>query len=56
METPKLVEHNGRKYRVKPSAFGGYSVVEVLPSGLARPVRNVAERAAVIAKATGSAA
>jgi hypothetical protein len=53
---PFEVKHAGRDYRVKPSEFGGYSVVEVLTSGLARPVRNVKERNAVIAKATGSAA
>lgn len=46
---------SGRTYRVGPSAFGGYSVVEVLASGLARPVRNLQERDAAIARATGSA-
>lgn len=45
---------NGRTYRVAPSAFGGYSVVEVLTSGTARPVRNLKERDAAIAKATGA--
>lgn len=51
-----LVKHNGRTYRVRPSAFDGWwSVVEVLASGITRPVRNLKERDAVIAKALGSA-
>ena len=50
-ERATTVKHNGRTYRIKPSEFGGYSCVEVLASGLARPVRNLKERAAAIAKA-----
>lgn len=53
---PVVVTHCGRTYRVKPSEFGDYySVVQVLSSGIAKPVRNLTERAAVILKATGSA-
>lgn len=42
---------NGRTYRVGPSQFGGHFVVEVLTSGLNRPVRNLREREAAIAQA-----
>jgi hypothetical protein len=51
---PVVLTHCGRTYRVKPSEFGGYSVVQVLSSGIAKPVRDLNERAAVILKATGS--
>lgn len=51
---PVVVTHCGRTYRVKPSEFGGYSVVQLLSSGVAKPVRDLNERAAVILKAIGS--
>ncbi|MGP1684839.1 MAG: hypothetical protein ACTS8S_21150 [Giesbergeria sp.] len=54
LEAVGLVKHNRRTYRVRPSEFGGWSVVEVLASGIARPVRNLKERDAVVAKATGA--
>ncbi len=53
---PVLVKHQRRTYRVTPSAFGGWAVVQVMESGLSRPVRNPKERDAVIAKATGGVA
>lgn len=53
MTTTVEVKHAGRTYRVAPSEFGGQSVIELTKSGIAKPVRNLRERSAVLKKANG---
>jgi len=48
--TTTFKARNGRTYRVKPSEFGGYSVVELI-NNIPRPVRNLQERETVLKQA-----